>query len=162
MARNAFKGEVNLWAKKGKRKWADFQDPTGFPFYDELYQIISEEIDKFQLSKPVLVSWLTDEDRVIAKEEIKQLPNISTIEEQFENVDAEYPDVNYNYFAKLDQEKTKPESFDKSQNDAKAEHTKICATTSSVDKVNENIFSRSVRWLKMKISRKYDRKVLKL
>lgn len=152
MARNAFKDEVDLWKNKGKRKFADFQDTTGFSFYDELYQIISEEIDKFKLPKPVLVSWLTDEDRVIAKEEIKQWPNISTIEDQFENVDAEYPDVNYNYFAKFEPEKPKPESFDKSENDAIAELTKITSTTSSVDKVNENIFSRCVRWLK--ISRK--------
>lgn len=154
MATNAFKGEVDLWAIKRKRKSAYFslsayfQDTSGFLHYDELYQIITENIDKFNLPTPVLVSWLTGEERDKVKEEIEQLPDISTIKDQFENINAEYPEVNYNYFAELDQEKTTPESFDESKNGAKPDLTKITSVTSSVDEVNENIFSRSLRWLR--------------
>lgn len=110
MTKNVFKGEINLWAVNGKHKFADYyyQDTnTIFPFYDDMFRIINEEIDKFELPKPVFVSWLTDAEREKAKKELerKQLPDISSIKNRFENVHAEYPEVDFNYFAEMDYEK---------------------------------------------------------
>lgn len=150
-AKNAFKDEINLWANKNKRKLADFQDTTRFPLYDELYQIISEEIDKFKLPQPVLVSWLTDEENEKAKEkwQNEKLPDISSIKDRFENVDAEYPEVNYNYFAELYREQIISESSMVTQTDPKAEVTKTSSTTTSIEKINENIISKTSRWMRL-------------
>lgn len=69
--------------------------------YDHLFQIISEEIAKLDLSKPVLVSWLTDEQRkeAIAELESSPTPDISSIKDPVVMLDAEYPEINFNYFS---------------------------------------------------------------
>lgn len=84
-----------------KRKLADcYNTTTRFQLYDELYEIISAKIDKFKLPKPVSVSWLNDKRKEEMEKELKnkQLPDISSIKDRFENIHTAYPKVNFNYF----------------------------------------------------------------
>lgn len=55
-------------------------------------------MEKSELPKPILVSWLKDEDVEKAKEELATTPNISSIKNQFEEIDANYPEVHFDYF----------------------------------------------------------------
>lgn len=127
-----------------KRKLADcYQNTTRFQLYDELYHIINAEIEKFQLPKPVLVSWLTDEDKEIAKVELenRQLPDISSICDCFANVHADYPKVNFNYFNEMNQENIILEAPEDTQINSEGEPT----TSSTSKKINKSILSRFFR-----------------
>lgn len=55
--------------------------------YDRMYQIINEEIGKISPSKPALVSWLKNEDKAKAIQEMTNIPRISTIDDPFRTVD---------------------------------------------------------------------------
>lgn len=72
------------------------------PFYDQLYEVINEEIGKLKLPKSNLVSWLKEEDLQKARMESTNIPAISSIKDLFEKDDAEYPKVNLEYFNQLD------------------------------------------------------------
>lgn len=73
-------------------------DIPNFPFYDYFYQIINVEIEKLDVPKPILVSWLKGEDNAKAKLELENIPDISSIRNQFGNGDAKYPKINFYYF----------------------------------------------------------------
>lgn len=66
--------------------------------YDRLYQIICDEIEKVNPSRPALVSWIKDEDRTKAIEESTEIPTISSINDPFGMIEPEYPEVNFDYF----------------------------------------------------------------
>lgn len=68
--------------------------------YDRLYQIIIEEIENINPSKPALVSWLKDNDKAKAVQELREIPNISSIADPFGMVEPQYSEVNIDYFYK--------------------------------------------------------------
>lgn len=74
-------------------------DPR-IPFYDQMYQVITEDIGKFKLPKPILVSWLTKDKRKEVEKELKNkpLPDITSIKNCFEKPDYKYPKANFTYF----------------------------------------------------------------
>lgn len=74
-------------------------DPS-ISFYDQMYQVITKDIAKFKLPKPILVSWLPNDKRKEAEEELKnkQLPDIASIKDCFEKADYKYPKANFTYF----------------------------------------------------------------
>lgn len=61
-------------------------------YYDRLNKIICEEIVKVSPSKPALVSWLKDEDKTKAIQELTWLMWM---------VEPHYPDVHFDYFYKM-------------------------------------------------------------
>lgn len=73
---------------------------SGIPFYDRMHKIISDDIGKLNLPKPVLVSWLTDVEKKKAQKELKnyQSPDIASLKDSFEKVDHKYPKVDFDYF----------------------------------------------------------------
>lgn len=70
-------------------------------FYDHVYDVINEEIGKFELPQPILVSWVEEKDLEKAKSELKNIPAISSIQDRFKEADATYPEVSFTYFDKL-------------------------------------------------------------
>lgn len=72
--------------------------------YDRLSKTICQEIEKINPLKPALVSWLKKEDETKAIQELKEIPNISLINDPFGMVEPHYLDVNYDYFYKHDLE----------------------------------------------------------
>lgn len=99
-AYNTFHNEFNLWPNIGNNELINLHNSTEFPLYDEMYRIIDEEIAKFGLPKPVLVSWLTKKEKETAKDELNKnpLPNISSIKDRFEKTNTKYPNVKFDYF----------------------------------------------------------------
>lgn len=79
---------------KGKTKNAPW-----ISFYDDLYQIINEEIEKYAKEKPAMVSWLTNEEKEEAK--LKLPPSISSNVRPFQRVKPKYPEVKLDYFDKM-------------------------------------------------------------
>lgn len=67
-------------------------------YYDRIYQIICEEIDRVRLSKPALVSWIKDEDRSEAIQELAEIPKIASIDDPFDIIEPHYSEVNFNHF----------------------------------------------------------------
>lgn len=67
-------------------------------YYDRIYQIICEEIERIHPSKPALVSWIKNEDRSKAIQELAEIPKISSIDDPFGVVEPQYSEVNFNYF----------------------------------------------------------------
>lgn len=51
--------------------------------YDHLNETISQEIKRISPSKPALVSWLKNEDKTKAIQELAAIPNISSIADPF-------------------------------------------------------------------------------
>lgn len=74
-------------------------DPR-IPFYDQMYQVITENIEKFKLSKSVSVSWLTRDQRKEVEKDLKnkQLPDIASIKDCFARADYKCPKANFTYF----------------------------------------------------------------
>lgn len=66
------------------------------PSYDKIYKTITEEIENCDARKPVLVSWLTPEDRLIAAETTP--PAIETIKDVAEMVEFHYPEAKLDFF----------------------------------------------------------------
>lgn len=66
------------------------------PNYDEMYKTINEEIENSNVPKPVLVSWLTPQDRRIAAK--KRLPAINTINDIAQMNEIQYPNPEYDFF----------------------------------------------------------------
>lgn len=73
------------------------------PFYDQINDIINEEIAKLGVPKPYAVSWLEETKEVKKKaiEDAANTPDISSIKNRFEQADAKYPQVEFDYFEKL-------------------------------------------------------------
>lgn len=77
--------------------------------YDKLYQIINEEIAKYENGKPILVSWLTkqEEEKAMLDLETHPIPtNISFINDPFNQPMPKYKKVNFKYFSKSGQTNT--------------------------------------------------------
>lgn len=75
---------------------------SGISIYDQLYQVIGEEIAKYENDGPVLVSWLTDKERVQALRHLEEHPiptDISFINDPFNQPMPQYKMVNYKYFS---------------------------------------------------------------
>lgn len=68
------------------------------PFYDQINDIINEEIAKLKEPKPNLVSWLKKKDIQKALQDVANTPDISSIKDRFERTGAKYPDVHFDYF----------------------------------------------------------------
>lgn len=96
----AFEDQINEHPSEdeGKNKNCHGHDAPRFTIYDQLYQIINEELENLDLPKPVLVSWLNEEDVEKAINELATAPNISSIKNQYEEIDANYPEVHFDYF----------------------------------------------------------------
>lgn len=79
-------------------KFADvvFDTDATVPGYNAMYQIINEEIGKCDAPKPVLVSWLSPEDRIIAAN--GRLPAIETINDIADMVEIHYPEPKFDFF----------------------------------------------------------------
>lgn len=71
--------------------------------YDQFYKLINNEIGKFKLPKPVLVSWLSREAKQKGKEESTDdaMTIISSIKDPLKMSDVNYPEVKPNYFGGL-------------------------------------------------------------
>lgn len=72
--------------------------PAGYPNYDGFYQFIEEQMEKYGISQPALVSWLTPDERTKAIQHLEHNPtfNISNIQKPVPR--SIYPDVNTTYF----------------------------------------------------------------
>lgn len=68
-----------------------------------MYQTINREIEKFQLPKPVLVSWLSKEANKRGKEESTAdvVACISSINDPLKMTETNYREVKPNYFGGL-------------------------------------------------------------
>lgn len=82
----------------GKGKMVQAHTAQMKPFYDQLYDVINEEIAKLKLPKPKLVSWVKEIDFKKAVMETANIPDISSIEDRFEKTDAKYPKVHFDHF----------------------------------------------------------------
>lgn len=72
-------------------------DPR-IPFYDQMYQVITEDIEKYMLSKPGITS-TSNKGKELEKElENRPLPDIASIKNCFEKPDYKYPKANFTYF----------------------------------------------------------------
>lgn len=71
------------------------------PNYNDLFNMINEEINKCNVQKPAMVSWLTPDDRRIA--ESKPMESIENIKNptQIYQFYFQYPLVNFHYFDHL-------------------------------------------------------------
>lgn len=108
-ATHAFGGEIENWPPRtpgaanhgGKAKVIQAHTAQKKPFYDQLNDIINEEINRLKVPTPNLVSWLNGEDFENAILDAANTPHISTIKNRFEKTDAKYPEVCFDYFDKL-------------------------------------------------------------
>lgn len=66
------------------------------PNYNGLFKMINEEIDKCDVPKPAIVSWLTPDDRINAKN--KPTKSIETIKNPVEMNHFKYRKANFHYF----------------------------------------------------------------
>ncbi|XP_031622978.1 uncharacterized protein LOC116340563 [Contarinia nasturtii] len=76
---------------------------TRVSIYDKIYEIINEEIAKYKNGKPVLVSWLTEEEEEKALQDLEEHPiptNITFITDPFNQPMLKYKSVNFEYFSK--------------------------------------------------------------
>lgn len=72
---------------------------TVFTFYERFYQNVERVMTELQIPRSALVSWLVeDEMKEAEKLELANIPEISSIKDQFQNVGAKYPEVKPNYF----------------------------------------------------------------
>lgn len=69
---------------------------TVFAFYDRFYQNVDKAMTKLQISTSSLVSWLKEGQKEEANIELANIPEISSIGDQFQN--ANVPQVKPNYF----------------------------------------------------------------
>lgn len=69
-------------------------------YYDRLYQIICKEIKRLRPSKPALVSWIKNEDKNEAVQELAEIPKIASIDDPFSIIEPQYSEVNFNHFYK--------------------------------------------------------------
>lgn len=108
-AEHAFGGETEnhltrtcgVASNEGEAKVVHTHTAQKKPFYDRVYDIINEEIARFEVPTPNLVSWVKGQDLKRAKLDAANIPDISSIEDRFENTDAKYPEVHFDYFDKL-------------------------------------------------------------
>lgn len=63
-----------------------------------MYNFIKNEIEEYKGETPKFVHWLTDEERNVAKQEIKTIPLMSSIADPFMLVEISYPDPDPDYF----------------------------------------------------------------
>lgn len=70
------------------------------PKYKELYKIISEEIGNCKVERPALVSWLSPEQRMKAKSELKNhlVPPFKLIKDPSKLTELKYPIPNFKFF----------------------------------------------------------------
>lgn len=73
---------------------------TGYPNYDGFYRYIEKQMNKYGISEPALVSWLTSEQRTFAINELEHNPalHISRITKPVPRTLDSYPNVNIRYF----------------------------------------------------------------
>lgn len=71
---------------------------TVFAFYDRFYQNVENVMTKLEISMSALVSWLKEGQKEEAKLELANIPKMSSIIGQFQNVGAKYPKIKPNYF----------------------------------------------------------------
>lgn len=69
------------------------------PFYEQVYQVIQEEMQRSQPGRPPFVSWLTEQEKSNARN-YPTVP-ISSIKDRFVNPTASYPAVDANIFYRL-------------------------------------------------------------
>lgn len=77
-------------------------DKKKFPDYDHWYRLVNDEIEKFDSPKPILFSWLTNEQRKSIIDLGEHLPpNITKIDDPSKKdfITMPYPDVKRKYFA---------------------------------------------------------------
>lgn len=74
--------------------------------YDRLHKIICDEIVRVNPSKPALVSWLNNEDKIKAIQELTELPPLTSINDPFGMVEPHYSDVKFDYFYKKHEPKS--------------------------------------------------------
>lgn len=66
------------------------------PFYDQVYNIINAEIENYGHEKPVLISWLSQQDKRKLRDYLVR--NISSINDPFGSMRPKYSEVDYNFF----------------------------------------------------------------
>lgn len=89
---------ARIFYKKNSSK-SEAKNAPWIPFYDDLYHIINEEIEKYAVEKPAMVSWLTDKEKEVAK--LDSPPSISSEDFPFHQSKPKYPDVKFDYFEKI-------------------------------------------------------------
>lgn len=82
--------------KRVLKEFAKIALAVDIPNYDKMYKIINEEIEKCDAPKPVLISWLSPEDRINAA--IYSIPNIDTIKNPVKRLEFHYPKPKFDYF----------------------------------------------------------------
>lgn len=105
-AEHAFGGEIATRTNgaaigRGKAKVIQAHTVQKKPFYDQINDIINEEIARLEEPKPNLVSWVKEKDLRKAVSDAANTPDISSIKDRFEEADAKYPEVHFDYFDKL-------------------------------------------------------------
>lgn len=95
-ARNTY----NVQGSSSNDKSKDISSSVTILHYDRLYQIINEEIENINPSKPALVSWLKNEDKAKAIQEMTDIPGISTVDDPFGATVPKYSEVHFDYFYK--------------------------------------------------------------
>lgn len=95
--------EVNIQDIDFKAKRGKLNEASKISFYDQMYQIINVEIRKYQKEEPALVSWLTEQQRHEAKQELAEnnIPSILPLNDFFGKVEPNYPVVDVIFFQKL-------------------------------------------------------------
>lgn len=98
--------EVNIQDNdysKRTAKRGQLNEASKISFYDQMYQIINVEIGKYQKEEPALVSWLTEQQKNEAKQELAEnkIPSILPLNDFFGIVEPNYPVVDVNFFQTL-------------------------------------------------------------
>lgn len=93
----------HVFSEKMKGNISRTLGDSSIPFYDRMYNIITEDIEKYKLPKPVLFSWMTGDQMKEAEKELKNkpLPDIASIKDCFAQSDYKYPKANFTYFQQL-------------------------------------------------------------
>lgn len=101
-------------------------------YYDRLYQIISEEIERVNLSKPAFVSWIKNEDKSEARQELAKIPKISSINDPFGIIEPQHSEVNFNHFYKQSEYISVDEIFEKRPLDFNVGASNLKSGTNSI------------------------------